>query len=74
MELRIYQIETIMAIRKQGSAFNEWSDIDIAHLYRQWSNENYAAGWINYGAVQFYKWATISPIDAYIESERRVRI
>lgn len=61
--MKDYEIQTIKEIRSIGNKLLGKSDEWIRDKYREWSKANYAAGWINYGAKEFYEWATTAPMD-----------
>ena len=72
-KLKPYQEKSIEIIRSLGEELNDFSDIELANYYSQWSEENFAAGWIAMGEEMFYRYATNTPFSIWRENKKRTR-
>ncbi len=66
--MKDYQVATIAMIREIGSRLNLKRDESIAAMYRQWSEQTAAAGWLSpskASVADFVTWATTCPCDEY---------
>lgn len=61
-----YELETIRAIRKLDARLNQLTQDRLWELYREWSGETAAAGWLTpteQSLKCFLEWATTAPCD-----------
>lgn len=69
--MKDHQVATIAMIREIGSRLNLKRDESIAAMYRQWSEQTEAAGWLGWlppskaSVADFVTWATTCPCDEY---------